>query len=79
MTQTPRRLGPEIATHAVGFQVSAGMLGAALAPGVAGLAVERGGLESIPRFILVSAVLLVAVHEATIAVAAARGNRSNDR
>jgi fucose permease len=63
MTRTPQRLGAAVSTHAVGFQVSAGMLGAALAPGVAGILVERTGLESVPYFALSAAVLLVSTHE----------------
>jgi len=63
MARTPQRLGPEVATHAVGFQVSAGMLGAALVPGFAGILAERAGLESVSRFGLLSAVLLMLTHE----------------
>jgi fucose permease len=63
MTRTPQRLGAETATHAVGFQVSAGMLGAALVPGLAGLVAERGGLEWVPRFALLLALLMAITHE----------------
>jgi fucose permease len=63
MARTPERLGTEYAKHAVGFQVSAGMLGAALVPGLAGLFVEQLGLEIVPRFAVLLAALLFATHE----------------
>lgn len=63
MSKTPERLGAESAAHAVGFQVSAGMLGAALVPGLAGLLVERMGLEFVTRVSLTLAILLVTTHE----------------
>jgi len=72
MSKTPERLGAESAAHAVGFQVSAGMLGAALVPGLAGLLVERMGLEVVTRVSLVLAVLLVATHEALLQLPARR-------
>lgn len=63
MARTPQRLGAGYATHAVGFQVSAGMLGAALVPGLAGLLVEGMGLEVVARFSVLLAALLFATHE----------------
>lgn len=63
MARTPQRLSAPYATHAVGFQVSAGMLGAALVPGLAGLLAERLGLESIAQFTILLAALLLAAHE----------------
>lgn len=62
MSRTPQRLGHDVAVHAVGFQVSAAMLGAAT-PGLVGLFVDRMGLELIPRFALVLAGLLFVTHE----------------
>jgi len=70
MTMTPRRLGPEHAAHAVGFQVSSGMLGAALVPGLAGLFAEKLGLEVVTQFTLGLAILLFATHELLLWVAA---------
>jgi len=63
MTRTPQRLGAAVSTHAVGFQVSAGMLGAALVPGLAGLLAEQMGLETVAHFALLLAVLLAGTHE----------------
>lgn len=63
MSRTPQRLGHDVATHAVGFQVSAAMLGAATLPGLAGLFVDRMGLELVPRIALLLAMLLFATHE----------------
>jgi fucose permease len=63
MARTPERLGAGYAAHAVGFQVSAGMLGAALIPSLAGLLVERFGLEVIAALAVVLALLLFATHE----------------
>jgi fucose permease len=71
MARTPQRLGVGTAAHAVGFQVSAGMLGAALVPGLAGLLAESLGLELVAQFAVLLAVLLLATHE--ILLAAARG------
>jgi fucose permease len=70
MTMTPRRLGPGHAAHAVGFQVSSGMLGAALVPGLAGLFAEKLGLEVVTQFSLGLAILLFATHELLLWVAA---------
>lgn len=63
MSMTPHRLGAANATHAVGFQVSAGMVGAALVPGLAGLLAEAWGLEVVARFAVLLAILLFGTHE----------------
>jgi len=63
MARTPERLGHDFAAHAVGFQVSGSMIGAALVPSAAGLLVQRFGLESVGGFCVLLAVLLFAVHE----------------
>ncbi|MBS0207022.1 MAG: MFS transporter [Planctomycetes bacterium] len=63
MSMTPRRLGTAYSTHAVGFQVSAGMVGVALVPGVAGLLAEAWGLEVVAWFAVLLAVLLYGTHE----------------
>jgi fucose permease len=63
MTRTGERLGPAHAMHAVGFQVSAGMLGAAVMPSVAGVIAEAWGLESVALFAVVQAVMLMLTHE----------------
>lgn len=63
MTRTPQRLGPSLAVHAVGFQVSAAMLGAALLPGAIGIAVGQFGLEIAPKAATSFAVVLWLLHE----------------
>lgn len=63
MAATPERLGGAYAAHAVGFQVSAGMLGAALVPGVAGLVAEAMGVERVVAFCGAFAVVLFLTHE----------------
>ena len=70
MTRTGERLGAAYATHAVGFQVSAGMLGAAVMPSVAGVIAEAWGLESVALFAVVQAVLLLLIHEFLLRTAA---------
>lgn len=66
MARTPQRLGTALAAHAVGFQVSAGMIGAALVPTATGLMVEKFGLELVARFAVVLALLLFATHEIVV-------------
>lgn len=72
MARTPERLGAGHATHAVGFQVSAGMLGAALVPGVAGLLAETMGLERVAQFAVLLAALLLTAHELLLSSARRR-------
>ncbi|MDB5340564.1 MAG: exuT [Planctomycetaceae bacterium] len=63
MSRTPDRLGAEYAAHAVGFQVSSGMLGGALVPGLTGLIAEQLGLEFAAQFAVLLAALLWGTHE----------------
>lgn len=63
MTRTPQRLGPALAAHAIGFQVSAAMLGSAILPSLTGLLAEQFGLETIGYCTLAIAVGLFVVHE----------------
>jgi len=72
MARTPERLGKDFAVHAVGFQVSGSMIGAALVPSAAGLLVERVGLESVGPFCVFLAVLLFTVHEWLLVASAKR-------
>lgn len=74
MARTPQRLGTALATHAVGFQVSAGMIGAALVPTATGLMVEKYGLELVARFAVMLAMMLFATHEIVV-----RGSRRQER
>lgn len=63
MTRTPQRLGPALAAHAVGFQVGAAMIGAALIPGAVGVLAEQFGLEAVFPAALALAGLMLALHE----------------
>jgi hypothetical protein len=63
MTRTPQRLGRAQAAHAIGFQVSAAMLGSATLPSLTGLAAEEFGLESIGYCDLLIAAALWSGHE----------------
>ena len=76
MARTPKRLGAGYAGHAVGFQVSAAMLGAAAIPAAAGLLAERLGLEAVARFAVLLAGLLWAVHELLLFRANRHGRRA---
>jgi fucose permease len=69
MAETPRRVGTQVAPHAVGFQVSAATLGVAVIPNVAGLVGERLGLVVIAPLVAGCAVLLAVLHEALVATA----------
>jgi fucose permease len=61
---TPARLGAAHTANAVGFQIAAAMLGAALLPGLVGVLAGRFGLESIGAALTAAALLLVALYEA---------------
>lgn len=69
---TPRRLGPEVATHAIGLQVAAGCLGMSVVPSALGLLAERTTLEAVPVAWAVVAFAVLALHERAIAVERAR-------
>lgn len=58
MSLTPVRLGSHIALHAIGFQVSAAVLGGAIVPTVAGLLSTEYGLGAI-GWTLVAAILVL--------------------
>jgi fucose permease len=63
MSGTPLRLGPRMATHAIGFQVSAAMFGVAVIPTSAGIAAQSFGLEIVAKSSVVLAALLFGAHE----------------
>lgn len=63
MARTPDRLGPAVAVHAIGFQVSAATLGAALCPALGGLLSDAAGMGAVPVEAVVLAGLLWALHE----------------
>jgi len=62
MSETPRRVGADVAAHAVGFQVSAGTLGVAVLPSAAGFMAERFGVAVVPTQLLGYALVLVVLH-----------------
>ncbi len=63
MSRTPSRLPGAYAAHAVGFQVSAGMLGIIFLPSLAGVLAARYGLASVGAVTLAAALALLALHE----------------
>ena len=66
MTRTPQRLGPARSAHAIGLQVSAAMIGAAVLPSTSGFLAQVFGLEVIPFAALTMAVAVLALHEAVL-------------
>ncbi len=63
MTRTPVRVGAGVATHAVGFQVSAAMAGVGLLPSLAGILAQNYGLQTVPMMLLMLAALVLILHE----------------
>lgn len=63
MARTPARVGKAIASHAIGFQVSAAMLGVAALPSASGLLAQWHGLEMVPLCMLAMAATVLALHE----------------
>jgi fucose permease len=61
MSLTPVRLGSNVSIHAIGFQVSAAVLGVAAVPTLAGVLSERYGLVAIPWTLAIGAVILIGV------------------
>ena len=68
MSRTPQRLGKALAAHAIGFQVSAAMLGAAALPSLSGFLSQGFGLEAIGVAAMLMAIVLMALHESVLAV-----------
>lgn len=66
MTRTPQRLGAGMAAHAIGFQVSGAMLGAAMLPSVSGLFAQGFGLEAAAIAAVAIATALFVVHESVL-------------
>ncbi len=69
MSETPRRVGADVAAHAVGFQVSTATLGVTVLPSLAGLLGERFGLTVVAPQILVCTGVLAALHELLVSLA----------
>lgn len=62
MTLTPRRLGSATSVHAVGFQVSAAVLGGAVLPWIAGTWSQHAGLGVIGWVAVAGAACLFVLH-----------------
>jgi fucose permease len=62
--ETRRRVGRERADSTIGLQLATTGLGASVVPALAGVFAARISLETLPPFLLVLAVILVAVYEA---------------
>jgi fucose permease len=67
---TPQRFGPAQAATVIGFQVGAASLGIAGLPALAGVLAVQEGLEVIPLVLVVGAVVMVALHEGVLRLAA---------
>lgn len=63
-SDTPGRVGPAHVANAIGLQFTGASLGMALLPWLAGVLAETQGLEIIPRFVFVTALATLALHEA---------------
>jgi fucose permease len=63
MTRTPQRLGKAFAAHAIGFQVGAAMIGAAVLPGMSGLLAQHAGLERVATAAVCMVLVICALHE----------------
>lgn len=63
MTRTPQRLGRALSAHAIGFQVSAAMLGAAALPSLSGFLAQRSGLETVAVAAVLMAAAVWLLHE----------------
>ncbi|HYJ09380.1 MAG TPA: hypothetical protein VEX18_10235, partial [Polyangiaceae bacterium] len=63
MARTPARLGAGIAQHAIGFQVSAAVLGSSLVPAFVGVLIARAGLGVIGVMTLGLSLAFLLVHE----------------
>jgi fucose permease len=60
---TPQRVGDAHTANAVGFQISAAVLGASLLPALVGIIADRLGLESVGPALLSLALVLIALYE----------------
>ena len=65
-SNTPKRLGPEHALNAIGFQITAVRLGLAAIPALGGLLAQAFGLEIIGPFLFVIAVAMFLLYEVSI-------------
>ena len=59
---TPQQVGAKHAGNAIGFQVSAALIGGAVLPGFAGLMTDYFGWEIIPFLFVIESILLLALY-----------------
>lgn len=71
MARAPERLGPSVALHAIGFKVSAAMVGGAAFPALGGLLADEAGLNAITWCAVGASLVLLALHEALLAASPA--------
>jgi fucose permease len=67
MARAPERLGPSVALHAIGFKVSAAMLGGAVFPAIGGILADAAGLRTIGWCAASGSVVLLVLHETLLA------------
>jgi fucose permease len=65
VSNTSQRVGRRDAANTIGMQIGAAGLGAALLPGLAGILAQRFTMESIPAFLVLLLILLIALNAAT--------------
>lgn len=63
MSETPLRMGPEFAPHAIGLQVAAAVVGAVSLPSLVGFLIPITGFETVSLSALLSAVLLFVLYQ----------------
>ena len=63
MSRSPQRLGPDVSSHAIGFQVGSAMIGAAAVPGLLGVMTRFDSLEAVPVGAATLFVVLNLLHE----------------
>ena len=76
ISRTAGRLPPGVAAHAVGFKISAAMVGVAVVPLVAGVAAETFGLEAVGFVAAATAASLLAGHEALLRMSSSEHSRN---
>jgi fucose permease len=64
---TPKVIGEERASYAIGFQVAGAGLGVAIVPGIAGILAQTISLEAIPPYLVILSVVIIGLNEVMIA------------
>ncbi len=76
VSDTPRRVGAHNAPDAIGFQVAFAGVGIAALPSLAAVLAQNISLDTVPMFIFGSAVLVLIVHEMSVAQSARIAERA---